>query len=76
MRLAMIEWEDSAGYSGWHQLDPWLDSISKCVTIGLLCKEDERQVVIALSKSNSGNFGDTISIPKSCIKRIRYLKVK
>ena len=76
MKLVMVEFEDSSSYSGWHKLDSWLDSISNCVSVGILCREDKKQIVLALSKSNSRNYGDTMAIPRSCIKRIRYLKVK
>jgi len=75
MKMALVEWVDSASYRGWHRLGEY-DCISNCISIGLLCQEDEKQIVLALSKSDSESLGDTISIPKSCIKRIRYLKVK
>lgn len=74
MKLALVEWLDSCGISGWHTLSG-NDSASKCITVGTLCKDSEKEVVLALSKSDSGNVSDTIAIPKICITRIRYLKV-
>ena len=76
MKIVLIEWEDSSSYGGWHRVMPELDSISNCISIGILCQDSPKYVVLSQSKSDSGNYGDTISIPKSCIKRIRYLKVK
>jgi len=76
MKLVLVEWEDSSSYSGWHRIHPDCDCVANCISVGVLCSEDKKQVVLALSKSDSGNYGDTMAIPKSCIKRIRYLKVK
>ncbi len=75
MKLVLVEWVDSASCSGWHRLSLESDCICSCVAAGLLCHEDEKQGVITYSKSDSGNIAETISIPKSCIKRIRQLKV-
>ena len=75
MKLVLVEWEDSCELSGWHVLSD-NDCISNCISAGLLCSEDEKQVVIAQSRSCTGSIGDTISIPKGCITRIRYLKVE
>jgi len=74
MKLALVEWLDSCGLSGWHVLSE-NDCISNCISMGLLCSEDEKQVVIAQSKSCTGSIGDTIAIPRASITRIRYLKV-
>ena len=75
MKLALIEWSDAASRSGgWHYLDEE-DSIMECVSIGILCAEDDKQIVMALSKNEKGLYAETFAIPKSCIKRLRYLKV-
>ena len=74
MRLSLVEWEDSSTCVGWHRLG-YDDDISRCVSIGVLCKESDKFITLALSKSDSGNIGDTISIPRSCVKRIRRLKI-
>jgi len=75
MRLILVEWVDSASYSGWHKLSLGTDCVSNCITVGLLCYDDEKHLVISQSRSDTGNTGDTISIPKCCIKRVRTLKV-
>lgn len=75
MKLALIEWEDSSScLAGWHRLGED-DSIMQCITVGLLCREDKKQVVLALSRNECGLFADTIAIPKSSVKRIRLLRV-
>lgn len=75
MRLVMVEWEDSATNYGWHRLSTD-DSISYCVSVGMICREDEKQVTLAQSRSDCGNISETISIPRSCIRRMRMLKIK
>ena len=75
MKLVLVEWVDSASCSGWHRLDSGLDGVCACVSAGLLCSENEKQIVITYGKSDTGNIAETISIPRSCIKRMRQLKV-
>lgn len=75
MRIVLIEREDSASVPGWHRIDPAVDGISICISAGLLCLEDEKQVILSQSRSSFGNYGDVIAIPKHCVKRIRTLKV-
>jgi len=75
MRLALVEWEDSSSITGWHVLSDY-DSSCKCVSVGLLCREDKKSITLTASKSDSGNYDTTISIPRTCVKKIRYLKVK
>ena len=76
MKLVMIEWIDSCTITGWHRLNTGMDCVSNCIAIGLMCHEDNKQIVITYAKSDSGHIAETLTIPKSCIKRIRYLKVK
>ena len=77
MTLVMVEWSDAYSFGGWHTPSKELDQTANCISIGLLLFDDGDQVTIAQSKSvTSGNIGDTLSIPKCSIKRIRKLKVK
>ncbi len=75
MKIVMVEWEDARSDGGWQYKNDDLD-ISKCVTIGLLQYDKPNRVIIAQSKSDSGNWADRIAIPKCCIKRMRKLKVE
>ncbi len=75
MKLVLVEWVDSASCSGWHRLNSEIDCISECIAVGLLCHEDEKQVVITYSRSDTGNIAETLTIPKCSIKRMRQLKV-
>lgn len=77
MKLALIEWDDAYSYGGWHEPSPERDRVARCVTIGLVLLDNDKQVTVAQNVSlTSGNVGDTLTIPRACIKRIRHLKVK
>ena len=75
MKLVLVEWVDSASCSGWHRIDPETDCVCNCIATGLLCSEDEKQIVITYSRSDSGSVAETLSIPKCSIKRMRQLRV-
>ena len=75
MKLLLVEWDDSSTCVGWHRLSSE-DDISHCISTGLLCKETEKSITLTISKSELGSIAETISIPRSCIKRIRRLRVK
>lgn len=75
MRVVLVEWDDSFSDGGWRPAQDDLP-ISHCITVGLLQYDSEDKVTITQSKANSGNYADRISIPKSCIRRIRQLVIK
>ncbi len=75
MRIALVEWVDSSAYNGWHKFDPSIDSMSKCISVGILKHEDEKQIILLSGFSDYGNVQDTHAIPKCCIQRMRTLKV-
>lgn len=75
MKLVLVEWDDcSTRMGGWHHLDE-MDSVMECFSMGVICKEDEKQIVIANSRNADGRYMETVAIPRGCIKRIRTLKV-
>ena len=78
MRLALIEWEDSAFAQGWMSREAVkCHIVSTCISVGLLVAENKKQITIIQSASmGKDQYGDGITIPRSCIKRVRYLKVK
>ena len=77
MRLVLVEWVDAISNSGWHSPKKELCEVSSCVTVGFLLYDEEDIITIAQNINiTSGNIGDTISIPKGCVKRVRTLKVK
>ena len=78
MKLAIVEWVDSAFAQGWMGKDAIKTHVvSTCVTVGILVNENKEQITIVQSASvDKQQYGDGITIPKVCIKRIRYLTIK
>ena len=70
-----IEWEDSCATNGWHQYPT--TTPTKCWTTGYLVYSDKRVMTIALNASSNesvNNFGDTITVPKVNVLKVRKLK--
>ena len=74
MHLAIVEWVDSNVITGWHHKDSDA-SISNCVTVGILRRENAKEVEMVLNFSQWSK-AEVIAIPKVSIKRIRRLKVE
>ena len=79
MKLVLVEWEDSGiGAHGWtDKRDKAIVNTVSCLSIGVYVGDTEDGKAIRLLS----NLNDTaclhgIAIPKGCIKRIRYLKVR
>lgn len=73
MNLVHIIWEDA------HSTDAWTDEIDSspclCETIGLLVKETETGISVSHTKQIEYDaYCCLIHIPKSCIKKLTYLK--
>ncbi len=76
MKLVMVEWEDSYASDNWTpKRHLGEEHIAKCCSVGIMAKQDEHGMTIIKSLSEN-NYGDAITIPMGCIKRIRELKVK
>ena len=71
--LVYVEWEDSCTVYGWR--DPELDGPSKIKSVGHLVTKNNKFMVISTSQSESGRFVDQLTIPRSCIKKIKKVKV-
>jgi len=73
MKVLKISWVDSTFHDGWQQKEIVDCSLSTCETVGILIKEDKDSITIAQSESEN-SWGDRITIPKCCIKKVRELK--
>ena len=78
MKLVLVEWEDPCSTSDpiWQHRENIqdLDTIS-CITVGIVLEETNEVVKIVLGL-NANDFSQAITISKSCVKRIRELKVR
>ena len=78
MKLVIVEWNDPCSTSEpmWQHREQIDDlDVMPCVTVGVLLKENVDDLRVTLSL-NPCTFSQAITIPKSNIKRIRYLKIE
>ena len=76
-RIVEVEWRDSASFHGWGTTgyyDERGSDPSVCRTVGYLLKKDANEVFLVMSRSDNNNVNDSMTIPRECVLRIRYLK--
>jgi hypothetical protein len=77
MKIMMVEWLDSMSESGWNNLSYLKKNEPiKCVTIGILLEDSDSHLTVVQSVSDLGKAGESMTIPKCCVKRMRQLGVK
>lgn len=67
-----VEWLDSMSQPGWGHYDPSEDM--RCESIGFLIASKPDRVVLALNHCGDGVHGDYITIPRSAVRRVTYLR--
>ena len=77
MRLLLVEWTDASVSSDcWTPRDDYeLTHTVPCVSCGILIRETEKDIVLCQSLNPACKLLE-VTIPKGCIKRIRYLKIE
>lgn len=73
MKYVKAEWSDSNEMWGWHEGCNY--SPADCVTVGVLVRDDDISLSVALSTSGE-RYCSVITIPKGSIKKITYLEEK
>lgn len=76
MKMVLVLWNDSSIEHGWRVDDCTNDKVAYCRTVGILKAEGKEKITVALGDSDCGSVMETITIPKSCIKLIRRLRVR
>lgn len=71
-----VDWIDSGMSNRWHKIAEVDDEPVWCVTYGVCVKKSKMSVVIAGSCSDTGEIGNVIIIPRSCVKSIKRLVPK
>jgi len=76
MKIAIIEWNDSFFTHGWKPKDEFKSmGAAPCVSLGVIVNSNKDSVTLVLSLGRD-DYADSMTIPRGCIKRIRYLRVK
>jgi hypothetical protein len=78
-QIVEVFWVDSCSRGRWAGLDDYRkERPAICKTCGYLVAQTKTYITIALSQGDmtamSNNVLDSISIPRSCVTRIRRLK--
>ena len=75
MKIVYIEWLDACSYQGWMDLTDDSPDTASITTIGYLAEEDDKQVLITSSLSETGNILGAVAIPKGWIRKRRNIKI-
>ena len=76
MKIVEVEWTDSCGQNGWHNVKTHQDNRpAKCKTAGYLVSQSKEHVTICMSEdTNNNNLNDSICIPRHAVTKIRTVK--
>jgi hypothetical protein len=75
LKAVEVDWIDSGERSGWGSAQTHRGSGPiQCRTAGYLLKRDKQTIVIVLNTNAEGQVGESITIPASCVKKVRRLK--
>jgi hypothetical protein len=75
-KIIKIWWEDSNSVSGWQESRDCKISKADCETVGFLVEETKEAICLALNRCTTPGvcpYGHLITIPKSCIKKMKVL---
>jgi hypothetical protein len=68
-RQVIVEWMDACCDSSWQTADS-IVTPSPCVTMGWLWHEDDAFIMVAATATSSGDFNQTMCIPRGMITKI------
>ena len=73
-QLVQVTWIDSYSSVGWKGSQKAEASPLTCYTVGHLITSNRSGVVVAANSDEQGHTGDWMTIPRSCVKRVRRLR--
>ncbi len=77
-RIVEVEWRDSSSYRGWgskEEYEKHARGPMVCRTVGYLATKDDNEVFLIMSKAAvNDSVNASMTIPRECVIRIRYLK--
>jgi len=74
-KIVQVDWVDSVGFSAWASNREHRDTrAARCVTVGMLARKDEQEVVVTLSVDlNNANSTQTMAIPRCAVRKFKVL---
>ena len=77
LRLVEVDWVDSCRHGGWQEVEEYLEEhVLKCRSAGYLLRSNRKEVMLIQSLDPNNKATDSMCIPRSSVKKIRYLEVK
>ena len=75
MKLVRVKWVDSSFHEGWCEEKDALNlTVSECLSAGMMIGKTKDAIILALNKSDAGNYSNLIAISRKCILKITELK--
>ena len=73
-KVVSFEWLDSCGDRGWSLPEPKEDKKHMLIkSVGLLAYMNREVIAISTSRNRDGKFMDLLVIPRSVVRKLRYL---
>jgi hypothetical protein len=76
LKAVTIQWVDSSSNSGWNRPSDLDDTPALIRSAGFLVRRDRASVTISTSCGPRGGFIDSLTVPTSAVRSIRYLPLK
>lgn len=73
-RIVMVEWKDAACDSSWQSAGT-IFKVVTCWTVGILGHEDEEVITILGTMAETGDFNQSMTIPKVCITSMEDIAI-
>ena len=72
--LLVVTWHDISSRADWQGLEE-VQALrpEKCITVGWLVQQDDDQIIVADSVTESGEFGGTTVIPRAVIQKTKKI---
>lgn len=77
MKKVFVEWWDALSETdnGWTPVKEHKGELALCYSLGFLVKETNDMITVAgHTDEKYEDFSGEVNIPKSCIKKIKYLR--
>ena len=76
LKVLYVEWEDHySAHTNWKKEDETDFTSLICKSVGFLCFENDKHLVLALNSDGQESFSQHMLILKSCIRKRKVLNV-
>ena len=75
-KIVLVEWDDSWSTEIWKDRKESIEGLLEpcvCFTTGIVIKQTDSRVVVAMNIETSGAISQTMSIPRSAIRKLKTI---